>query len=420
MTRLSRGLGLAACLPLVTAAAAQVPAGYSRLPSPSWFVINSFNSVPGNDIRQIHHVKLSDNFPGEWTSALTVGGLPASSVFGPLCGNGVAVGVAIGDTDPYNATFLISSEACSLNSAGIDSTNLTLSPDGLWAIFERPSGVWLSGRGAVGTSFPVPVQVQGFGAGGSYYPALGRVKGAWQCFYSNGQDIVMQPINLAGASLTGTPTVVSRPAQAGEVAISPVPVTGGDGDVEALWCADLVTPRTGPFTGDADPVWANDLDPNTPPIVQEQNTEYQCCGGLMGGFMNFSHDVLPRWHIMHGEGAWLLGDDEVPGGTANLNTGGVNFSAPSPLISNVFIALGTGTPLPIRGFNGAFGLNPATMVTFPLAQFGTTSLDGTAGATFPIPNNPFLKGWSFALQAVVSDLTQASHVLTNTAWLHVR
>jgi hypothetical protein len=298
--------------------------------------------------------------------------------------------------------------------------NINLSPDGLWAIFERPTGVWLSGRAAVGTQFGAPVQVTGFAApGGNYYPALGKVGGQTKCFYSDGTNIVMRDINLATATLSGTPQVVHQPVKAGAVPISPTPVVGSDGDVEALWLSELITPKTpgNPFSGNADPTWANDLDPATAGITQIENFDYQCCGGVAGGYLYFSHHILPAQHVMHSEAAVLLGDSEPVGGTVNLDTAAVNPNS-QLLLSVYFLSVGVAPPLNIFGIGGVLGLNPAFILQ--LGPSVTNSPDGTSSLVFQLPNNAALSGNRLALQAVVVNTATSVATLTNTAWLKIQ
>ncbi len=415
-------LGLAAALCLGTFGPAQTGLGFTLKPSPSWIIISSASSVPGADIRQVFHVKLSNNFPGEWTTALVVNDLPnlaisCAGVVSTIGGTGSSVGVVIGKFDPAFGTFCVTDEAAALNSAS-DERHINLSPDGLWAIFERPTGVFLSSRAAVGTQFGAPVQVTGFTAGNRYYPALGPIGGVMNVFYTDGTNIVRQPIDLGAAALTGSPVIVSNPAQAGAMPISPTPIIGADGDVEMLWMADEVSPRTQPFVGDSDPVIASDLDPSTPAVVQVNRTDYQCCGSFAGGYVYFSHDISPAWHLMHSEAAILVGDDEVVGGTADLQASGVNPNAPSALIATYFLSVGVAPPFTLFGIGGALGLDPSVLLQ--IGQSATTSADGTSSLSFPIPNNGALAGASLALQAVLTNSSTLSNTLSNTAWLHIR
>ncbi|MEM7201675.1 MAG: hypothetical protein AAF628_15510 [Planctomycetota bacterium] len=406
---------------------AQAPLGETRAPSPSWFIINAINSVPGDNLQQVHHVKLPGNPPGQWTSGLTCGGLWAASPFATLGGDYSSIGIAIGTVDPYNATFFVNGEAQNLNSSD-DEMHLTLSPDGLWAMYERFDSagtllaVLISGRSALGTNFPPGTPVSGFSGPGPFYPALGQVDGVWKCFYSDGQDIVMQDIDRAGAALQGAPQVVHRPVQPGAIAISPTPLTGTDGDVEAIWCADMLAPRQRSGSGfvvgsgHADPVWANDLRPGTAGVVQVQNGDWQCCGGVAGGFVNFTHNVAPAQHIMHSEAAWLLGDTEARGGILNMDVGARHASAPNPMFAIALVAAAEGPLLPVQGFIGQFGLGIG-LVPFTIPLGATTTLNGTINFSFPIP--PGVAAGSLVAQAVVVDTTISAFILTNTAWLHI-
>jgi hypothetical protein len=387
--------------------------GYTKVPSPSFIIIKAFNSVPGDDVRHVHFVKLSNNPAGQWTAAVTSQNLQF------YVGSGTGVGVMIGLFDPFLGTFTptIPFQAQNLNST-LDDNHLTLSPDGLWAILERSDGnVYLGSRANVNAQFGTPVAVTGFGALTDVYPNLAKVGGQWKCFYTDQTHIVMQDINLVTASLTGSPTIVANAVVPNARPISPTPVIGADGDAEGLWASDQIVPKTLPFTGNADPVWHNDLDPSTPGVVQEQNPDWQCCGGLAGGFIYFSHDITPNWHVMHGEGAWMIGDSEAIGGSADILTAGVHKSSPNPLFSTLLFGAAEGPPLSIPPFQGRLGLQPVFPVT---VTFGTTSRDGIASISFGIPNDPGLQGLSLPLQAAVTNFVVGTLVFTNTAWLHIQ
>ena len=372
--------------------------------------------MPGTNITQVQHTKLSNNGPGEWTTALSVDNLASAAIDCTLlpvllARPGGSDGVAIGRFAPVSGTFCITSEAVNLNSAGIDE-HLMLSGDGLWAIFERPSGVWVASRAAVGNVFAPPVQVTGFPApGGSYYPALGMVGSAMQCFYSDGTNAVMQPINLATAALTGGPAVVSRPARPGRVAISPTPVMGSDGDVEALLLAEVLVPKTpgNPFSGSTEMRWANDLDPATPTLLQIPANGWQCCGGIAGGYLNYSVHGPRIAFVMHAEVAILLGDNELLGGVANLDTSGVNPTAPNSLSAVYFVGAAVAPPVTLPGVGGQLGLNAA--VVFQLGVSSTTSPNGTSGFSFRLPTNPALRGQRLPIQAVLVDFGPGDHYL---------
>jgi len=403
-------------LALSSLATAQSGPNFSLKPGPSWIILSAFNSVPNNnaDISTVFHAKLSNNAPGLWTTALTADDLPSF-----LGGDGTSIGVVLGEFDPYNGIFLVNAEAAALNSTG-DDLHITLSPDGLTAIFERSSGVFLSTRNAVGTAFPAPTAVTGLSSGGEVYPALAPVNGVMKVFYSDGTNIVTKDFDIPTATASGTPTIVTNPAQAGAKPISPTPIIGGDGDAEGLFFADEITPQTGVNTGDSDPSWANDLDPTTPPLTRINRTDYQCCGGLAGGFMYFSHNISPRWHLMHSEAGWIVGDDEAIGGTANVRTAAAYHSAGAgnPLFSTLLFAATDASPLMVPGIAGGLALDLGTLT--PVLTLQTTNPDGYVDFAFPIPNNPFLKDKSLAIQALVSNLGTGTHLLTSTGWIHMR
>ncbi|MFQ5505048.1 MAG: hypothetical protein ACE5F1_09670, partial [Planctomycetota bacterium] len=373
---------------------------------PSWIIVNSFNSVHGNDIRQVFHVRLAGDAPGSWTTCLTVGGLP--SFFG---GDGKSRGVLIGTFSPFRGTFLSKLEAKALNSTGHDE-HLQLDPSGLWAILDRPGGVWLASRTRVGTAFASPVKVSGFGNLLDVHPALGPVGGSMKCFYSDKKNILMQDIDLKGARLSGTPVVVSRPLQANAKPYAPTPIPGADGDIEGLWYSEEVG------TNDSDMLWAADLDPGTAPIVQIQRNDWTNDGGIAGGFISFAHNILPRWHVMHSEGAWMLGDVEKLGGKADLTIAGVNHSLPAPLASVVFASLSPAPPVPVPGMNGAFALNLSTLLVLGATTHPDASGMGTL--SLPLPTSTAFSGLRLSLQGLVVDAVKGSKTFTNTARLVIR
>ena len=387
--------------------------GFTRAPQPSWILVNSFNSVPGTNIQQIFHAKLSNNSDGQWTTCLTVQALPA--FFG---GDGRSAGVVMGTFAPYpqDSYFIAGTEAKALNSSG-DERNLTLDPSGLWAIFERTSGVFVATRAKVGDPFGAPVQVAGFGSLTDVMPALAPRGGQMQCFYTDKARILMQAIdlNIAAPKLLGQASVVSLPLQAGAKPLRPTPLLGGDGDAEALFLSEEVTPHNGTGTGDADPVWAADLDPATPGLVLIQNPEWQPGGAPAGGYLYFGHDILPRFHVMHSESAWMVGDDEPLGGTADLRVVAVN---PNRLLASVVLVAGTTTAgVKVNDFAGLLGLDLATLVVLPPMVHAT--LDGDQVLSFRVPNDSNLRG-TLALQALVVDIRTGAAVFTNTAALTLR
>ncbi len=400
------------CGPLVLSLAlsAQSGPGPFLKPHPSFVIVSSFNSVPGNDMQQVFHVRLSNNPAGTYATALTVGGLPR--FFG---GDGKSRGLLMGTFQPYSGKFLVNLEAKALNSSK-DDRHLTLDPSGLYAIFDRDDGVWLSVRSKVGTAFPAPRLVAGFGKLRDVHPNLGTIGGKTFCFYSDGSKILRRGIDLKNAKLFGTAVVVSLPLQKGAKPTSPFLLRGGDGDVEGLFFSEEVKPRPG---GDSDLVFASDLDPATPPVMVVQRPDYTNSPSFAGGILSFAHDILPRYHIMEGEFAWMIGDVEGLGGIADLAGAASARSYPKSLFTALFLGAGVMNKVPIAGIKGALGLNPGVLFSMGLiAHQG--GQDGSWKASFPIPRDLSLKGLKTAWQGLTIDSGRNVKVFTNTAWVKIQ
>jgi hypothetical protein len=406
--RLLPFFGLAASLsvPLL----AQAGPGPFLKPHPSFVIVSSFNSVPGNDIQQVFHVRLSQDLAGTYTTALTVGGVP--KFFG---GDGKSRGLLLGTFKPYLGRFLVNLEAKALNSAK-DDRHLSLDPSGLFAIFDRDDGVWLSARSKVGTPFPAPKLVQGFGSLRDVYPNLGSIGGKSYCFYSDSKQILRREIDLIKGKLFGAATVVSLPLQKGAHPTSPFLLRGGDGDVEGLFFSEEVKPRP---NGDSDIVFASDLDPSTPPIMVVQRPDYTNSPSFAGGILSFAHDILPRYHLMEGEFSWMIGDVEVLGGKADLAGAAAARSFPKPLFTALFLGAGTMKKLPISGIKGALGIHPGALVFMGLVAH-QGGQDGSWKASFLIPQDTRLKGLRTAWQGLTIDSGRQVKVFTNTAWVKIQ
>lgn len=394
---------------------AQSPPGWSFMPKPSWIIINSFNSVPGKDIRQVQHMRLSNNPAGQWSTCLTVGGLP-----GFLGGDDKSAGLLMGTFDPFKGTFAPNAEARALNSTA-DDQHLMIDNTGLIAVFDRPTGPFFATRAAVGTAFGSPQAITGLGSLNNVHPAVGKVRGKLKLFYADQSAIRILDFDAKTGRASGTSVVVSLPLQQGAKPIGPSPLFGADGDVEGLFLPEVVKPRVTLGVGDADMTWASDLDPATPPVMMIQRPDYTANGGHAGGFISFSHDIKPNWHLMHSESAILIGDDEVVGANAvaDILSYGVNYNhAKSPLATHVFISTGVGPKTKLISLMGWFGLDARLLL--PLVSFSNAGAEGRGSASIPIPNSSYFKGKKLAIQAVIVEPTRKMAVLSNTAWLHFR
>ena len=235
-------------------------------------------------------------------------------------------------------------------------------------------------------------------------------------FYTDGDNLMMDQISLgpAAPSLAGSPVAVAAEVQGGSQPGAPSPITGPDGDVEALWAVDIVIPQLGAGSGDADPTIHNDLDPSTPGIVQVNRTDWQGWGGIAGGFIYFSHDISAgNMHLMHAEGAVLLGDSETPGGTVDIRLASPNYG--TTLTGTVLFGAGVAAPVMIPGIRGGFGLSTVSPVTL---SGSTNSKDGMIDFQFDVPAT-FPTGFSIAIQGVTFDAGSGFTTLSNTAWIHL-
>ncbi|HHI81368.1 MAG TPA: hypothetical protein ENK02_15495 [Planctomycetes bacterium] len=389
---------------------AQVGPGPFLKPHPSFVIVSSFNSVPGQDIQDVFHAKLPGDGAGVYTTALTVGGLP--KFFG---GNGKSRGLIMGAFQPYLGRFQVNLEAKALNSTK-DDRHLSLDPSGLFAIFDRDDGVWLSSRTKVGVPFPAPRLVTGFGKLRDVYPHLGKIGNKTYCFYSDSKQILRQEIDLKKGALLGTPISVSLPLQKGARPTFPFLLQGGDGDVEGLFFSEEVKPRP---NGDSDLVFASDLDPATPPVMVVQRPDYTNSPSFAGGILSFAHDILPRYHIMEGEFSWMIGDVEGLGGTADLAGAASARSFPKSLFTALFLGAKTMPKLPIAGIKGALGVHPGVLFFMGLVAH-QGGQDGSWKASFPIPRDPSLKGLKTVWQGLTIDSGRKVQVFTNTAWVKIQ
>jgi hypothetical protein len=385
---------------------AQVKPGFSRKPQPSWMIINSFTSAPGDDIRAVSMWRNPSDPDGTWRACLTVAKLP--SFFG---GDDKSVGVVIGLFEPSLARFTPSQEASLLNSSA-DDLHLSVHPQGFWAVFERASGVYVAQRQQLGGSFGTPVALQGIGTHRDVHPHFGRVAGKDYLFYVRSGELVMHEFAAATASLVGSPTVVARPLQSGARLKSGAPLHGHDGDVEGLFLSET------PAAGDCDLLWDGDLDPLTPPLMFMQRSDWTNDPTLAGGYLYWAHDIQPRWHLMHSEATWLLGDVEAPGGVLDVTIGRVVANVSTPDVSVIFAAAGHGASFGVAGIGGSFGLDLATMFTLGAALH--TSLNGVSALSVPVPNDPSFRGLRLAVQALSVDGASLQGTLSSSAWLRIR
>jgi len=414
-------LGCIAIGCFIGATAAQgVGPGLIRGPAASPVFNKTKLSALGTAIPQISFWKLPGDSAGVWTACLAVWNL--TSGYG---GNGTTNGLVMGKYDQVKQTFTVSANANSLNST-IDEFGLMLEPVlGRYAVFDRFQsrfrghlGVFFSWR-APTKAFSTPVQVQGLVINYSFAdPSLGYVGGKLKLFfnanYNNVQGIYMQDLdvsNLQQPKVTGTAVLVAKSNRGGDMHSS-MPIAGPDGDVEGLWLGDV-------SGNDSDMYFANDLDPTTPNHLVIDSSSWLNNGGIAGGMLHWADTATPYYEaIKDAEAAWLLGDDEALGGTADVFGAVVNKSLPAPNTTVVFVSSTPAAGVSIPGFNGQFGLNLGAM--FLLGVMQHKDADEMAKMSFPIPTDPKLKGARLALQGLSIDPVKSLFTFTNTAWLTIR
>ncbi|PIE24132.1 MAG: hypothetical protein CSA62_04840 [Planctomycetota bacterium] len=405
MSRLS--LSLACACILSASASAQVAPGTITKSAPSTvFTYGSGGQIPGTGTGQIAHFRLPHNPLGTWTTCITVtSGLPSSN------GGSGGYDLLMGVYDRVKGKFTPNLLAANLNSAGND-FGLMLDPKGMYAIFDRATGVYLASRKNLIAKFNAPVQVAGITQ--TYVdPALGYVGGKLKIFYTLNKNIVMQDLDLSTPSapkVSGTPSIIVQ-SGATNTANSATPITGPDGDVEGLWFANLVG-------RDNDMCWKASLDPKDPFTVVVDTTTWINNGGVAGGLLTHAGPTNPKNAMYELKAAWLLGDVVSPGGTADV-FGAFPRKNNLPGITAVFLSAGLlKTPVAVAPFTGLFGLDLKTFGY--LSTMTHSDASDRAKMALPIPNNPSMKGVVVHLQGLSIDPTGKAYTLTNTGKITVK
>jgi hypothetical protein len=111
-----------------------------------------------------------------------------------------------------------------------------------------------------------------------YWPALADYHGQTHLLYWHPTtgDIVMQPLDLITAQLTGQPIVIVDSALPISYNTAPIPVTDPNGELIGVshWLLSGV---------EFDHYMSFDLDPNTPPVLVNDTTTSTQPSGFVGG-----------------------------------------------------------------------------------------------------------------------------------------
>lgn len=367
-------------------------------------------SVPAASVRHVHMVHLPGDPPNVFYCAATVTGLS-----GALGGAG-NTDLLCGSYDVLTDTFTPNNEAAALNST-MREFAMTVHHSGLHAVFDRLTfWPWLARRTAVGQPWQIVGPIMQNSPQAWYYPALADHHGQTFLLYGlhTTLGIVMQPIDLNTAQLTGPPTVIVDPITSwGSRAEAPIPITDSSGELLGVSHGY----REGPY--DSNDHWLSlDLDPATPPVLMHDAALPATVGGFVGGRF-FDTEAQAPFRVLALDTFWFTGGRAPVGGAMEVRI----FSPPTAgphvyfslfAASTAFGPAGRTLP-PAQGF---LGIDLASSWASPLVLHDNRN--GEASVSFPIPNVPALSGVRLPAQsATYQAATTAGLWLGNTAVLVV-
>ena len=240
-------------------------------------------------------------------------------------------------------------------------------------------------------------------------------------FYNLSPNIMMDELITTGPGspkVKGAPTIVIQPVLPGGITHSFTPITGPDGDVEGAWLSERVGNQSNMY-------FADDLDPKTPQVLTNSHNGWQNNGGIAGGLLLWADSdatpVGPYQAIMDAEAAWMLGDNVLIGGKADIFGGAFNNTKTPlvPVITVIFLSGGLlTTPISIPTFNGRFGLDLTTLIA-PFAVMAHGDASQEARMSFTVPNDVKLKNLKLFLQGLSIQPTKNILTFTNTARLNI-
>lgn len=362
-------------------------------------------NVPAARVEQVHLIHLPADPPNVFLVGMTAVGLPPTS-------GGMGSGDLItGSYDVLTDTFTPNNDAAALNTTSYE-FGMMIHHTGLHAVFDRLPGLpWLAARSAIGQPWQIVAQIGPLPSQSYYDPALATFQGQVHLLYVLGTDIAMAPIDLATATLTGTPRVIVRAARAGSTANSPTPVLDPNGELIGLSHHDVLG-------SDNDHYMSLDLDPGTPAVLLNDTSTWTNNGGFIGGRFFDAENTPTPYHIFAIDTFWFTGGRAPIGGTMHVSM----YSPPTANMavyfsmfagSDSFLPAGIGLP----SVPGLIGINPAAISTVPLVQHNNQN--GLALVSFPIPVNPSLSGLSLPAQSATLDALTGQFYFGNTARLAI-
>lgn len=367
--------------------------------------------IPGSEVRHVHMVHLPGDPPNVFYCSLTVVGLsPSATDSELLCGS----------YDVLTDTFTPNNDANALNT-GQDEHGLMVHHSGRFAVFDRRGTglAWLASRSAAAPGWQTVSFIDWLPSSSHFSPALADRRGQTHliCRWFTTNSIVMQPIDLNTAWLTGQRTEIVR-GSPGRFVDTPVPVTDATG--ELLGVTHSAHNATWPVT-DSDHYLSLDLDPATPAVMMNDTAPpfLSSTGAFAGGrFYDSEHTLATPASTFAIDTVWFTGGRGPVGGTMNVRV----FSPPTAgaQVYASVVAAGTGflpVPSPLPPARGLLGIGAAGAWTSDLVVHDNQS--GEARLAFAIPAVPALAGARLPVQSVTLEGASFTVYLGNTAVLVV-
>jgi hypothetical protein len=339
--------------------------------------------------------------PGLYLGGMTVTGLAAA-----MGGMG-AFDVVAFTYDRNTNTATLNANAAVFNTTGSEFA-LNWGRDGLYAVADRPTGVFQATTATAGGVLTGATAIPGIGA--TYVdPCPGTIGGTRVLFYDNpAGGLAYRTHDVTMSMLTGTAVLVTGTPTGGNIAHSPWPMVGGDGDVEGLIGAQADS--TFSFS---DWNWQGDLNPTTAPITQQATAaDFENNGCEAGGRVYMPQNSSAGYRVLESNVVGLLGDSvKTTGGTLDLTAFSPTKSVGTPDITVMAIGVSfLATPLTIPGIGNTFGLDAAAgIVILGFATHSNTTGRGTL--TFPTP--PLAAG-TIPVQGVTVIGGGAAHLTSTT------
>lgn len=357
-----------------------------------------------SSVMQINFVRDPTLPPGRSLCTMTVTGLPGGSG-----GQDLLSGVY----DSFFDVFLADGHALPLNTPG-DEFGLMCNPSLARSSVIHPAGtvaVWDTGsssysecavRPTTSSSWNRTGSIQGIPLGYADV-TLATVRGElWLLWvdYSSPQSIQGAPFDPSVPGITASPTTFVEESSMpdGMQPHSPTPMTGGDGDTEALFFDATV-----PGTNDSDPFYLSHLSAHAPIFALPSTSGWSNNGGLIGGTLFQAYWDGTNYGTYAMQLGLLTGDDETHTfGSANrmcdltLHTP-IFTPGSQPFWGLMLLDAAQNPPLQLPPLDGALVLFGPNSLTLPLPPIPTAT--GELTIAIPVPAN--LGGYTLYAQGLL-------------------